>query len=281
VSFNLEYLAPPRAMMDIVSAFYLFETDEDVFDELERADVAQLRFVIAGTGHIAFGTGEQEPIHPVSVYGPRTMASRVIARGPVKVFGCGLSVAGWAGIVGQDASQYANRISDANRLISTYVQALTPKILAADNIEQMSAVFEANHAAQKVDMRDVPLWFIRLVDDWLQSDLNPSIDHLVAKAGMGRSKVESMMKQFYGAPPKTIARKYRALRTASLIAQGVGDWQDYAAEAYSDQSHFIRDMKEFVGITPSAIRHSEHRLLGLTFGRAELEGKIAPLSAQT
>jgi AraC-like DNA-binding protein len=281
VSFNLSYLPPSRDLIDIVSAFYLFESDEPELRELERADVAQFRFTLAGSGSVLMPNGTAQLIHPVSIFGPRMAASTVAAKGPTKVFGCGLRPGGWAAIVGQDASEFSDQITDATALIPNYTTPLLPQIVKATDFAAMVAAFENHFRAQAYDLRAIPFWFLRHVDDWLQSELNPSMDDLIALTGLGRRKIEGMLKTYYGAAPKLLIRKYRALRTASQIANGDGDWQDYAAEVYYDQSHCIRDVKEFVGITPAAVKGQRGRLMNLVFGRRDLEGMISPLSAQT
>jgi methylphosphotriester-DNA--protein-cysteine methyltransferase len=43
--------------------------------------------------------------------------------------------------------------------------------------------------------------------------------------GLSRRQIERLCKQTYGAPPKFLVRKYRALRTANAIANGNEDWQ--------------------------------------------------------
>jgi AraC-like DNA-binding protein len=144
----------------------------------------------------------------------------------------------------------------------------------ADMMNNLARRFESQ-------IETVPHWFIRAVDDWLGQRLSPDIIDLEKTTGLSRRQIEKMTKQIYGASPKLLQRKYRALRTANAIANGNGDWQDFIDDAYYDQSHCIRELKEFVGITPGAIKEHASRLSELTFGRSQLAGAVAPLSAQT
>jgi hypothetical protein len=279
VPFSLNYLPPSPAMKDFVSAFYLFESDEAVLDELERADVGQLRFTFGGVGEMRLSNGVTHPIHPVSLYGPRMTSSRIVATGPIKVFGLGLLPSGWAHLTQCGASTVTNRIQDGASVLGPELQPLYGALSRCASLDDMRRLTETFLASRIENPTRSDLWFVRTVDTWLESDLNPDINVLVVQTGLTLRRVEALMKYYYGAPPKMIVRKYRALRTASAIAHGQDDWRDLASEYYYDHSHCIRDVKAFVGLTPSAIGDHHHRLLALTFGRSALAGKIAPLSA--
>jgi AraC-like DNA-binding protein len=115
--------------------------------------------------------------------------------------------------------------------------------------------------------QEVPLWFTRAVDRWLAASLAPEMDDLIEATGLSRRQIEKLMKQLYGSSPKLLIRKYRALKAAHAVATGKTEWQDFAADAYYDQSHCIRDVKEFTGITPRAIQEETSRLTHLTITR--------------
>lgn len=278
---RLQYLPPPADLAAFVSAYYLFETDEALFEDLERADIGQFRVVLAGEGEIIFGDGHRQSFFPVTLMGPRTKASRIVVRGPARVFGGGLLPAGWGATTGLPADKYANRLIDATVVLGDVLTETAAKMAAMERLEDMAALMTAR-AARFADALDkVPHWFIREVDLWLEASLSPDLKDLEAATRLSRRQIERLTRQIYGSPPKQLVRKYRALRTANRIARGEGDWQDFIDEGFYDQSHCIRELKEFVGITPSAIRDHVSRLTTRTFDRADLKGQISSLSAQT
>lgn len=278
---DVEYRAPPVELSPYVSAFYLFSTDEAGFQDLERADIAQLRFVLEGEGEVIFGTGVTQSMLPVSIMGPRTKATRVNVRGPARLFGVGLLPAGWAAFTGLHADKHVNSILDGAELLGPELHDVRRQLIAMQDIDQMAALITelARHFSEGA--KKAPHWFIRAVDEWLNSCLSPDIGALEKATNLSRRQIERLCRQLYGSPPKVLVRKYRALRTANAIANGKGDWQDFIDEAYYDQPHCIREVKEFVGITPSAIRAHASRLTSKTFDRSQLFGKIAQLSAET
>lgn len=281
VLISLDYIPPPADLKEFLSAFYHFHSDEAVFNELERADVAQFRMVLAGEGYLEFPDGTQYPYYPCSLIGPRTVASRIVAKGPIHVFGAGLLPPGWAALTGLEATKLTNKMIDATTLLGKGVEEVYRAMLQAkdqDTLVQIGTIF-----ARSLQQRaaEVPLWFTRAVDRWLTSSLNPVIAELIAETGLTRRQIDKLTKQLYGASPGLLVRKYRALRTANALARGDGAWQDFAADAYYDQSHCIREVKEFTGITPRAIQEEEGRLSRLTFGRSALSGRISPLSSNS
>lgn len=278
---RLEYLAPPLDLRPYISAYYLFESDEPVFEDIERADVAQLRAFLHGSGEIVFPDGKSWTNFPVSLFGPRMSASTIIVRGPVRVFGVGVLPAGWAALTKLSAANHVNTVINAADVMGSETGGVLASLSTMATLAEMAETM--NLIARRFDERAerVPHWFIRAVDEWLEARLSPDIADLEASTGLSRRQIERMTKQIYGAAPKLLQRKYRALRTASAIAGGNGDWQDFIDDVYYDQSHCIRDLKEFVGITPGAIREHASRLSKLTFARSELAGTVAALSAQT
>ena len=278
--FQLKYAAPSKNLTEFVSAFYLFDSDEAEIEELERADIGQFRFVYSGGGHVGYHDGSTQQIFPISIYGPRNRVSRIFGHGPVRMFGFGMQPAGWALLTRANAFDHANTISNAQIFAGGGINDLAAELAPVTTLEEMVIVSE-KWLHQAINTAEhIPLWFIRTVDAWLGSTLIPDIADLVAATGLSRGQTERMIKQFYGATPKLLTRKYRALRTANVIAQGEQEWQNFVGEAYYDQSHLIREVREFTGMTPTAIKAALSRLTSLTFTRRRLGAQIAKLSAE-
>ena len=278
---RLEYLPPPPDLRAYISTYYLFETDEPHFADIERADVAQLRAFLTGSGELSFPSGNRYTNFPLSLFGPRMSASSVTLAGPVRLFGVGLLPAGWRAVTKSSAADYADTLVDASVILGVdtikamaMLNNLGTLAEMAESMNEVARLFEAQ-------AENVPHWFIRAVDEWLEQRLSPDVADLDRTTGLSRRQIERMTKQIYGASPKLLQRKYRALRTANAISNGNGNWQDFIQDAYYDQSHCIREIKEFVGITPGAIKEHVSRLSKLTFGRSRLAGAVSPLSAQT
>ena len=279
---KLDYLPPPPELADYVAAFYLFESDEGSLDDLERADLGQFRLILSGQASVIFPDGREVPYFDKTLIGPRNTATRVVASGsPMRMFGYGLNPAGWAVMSGMHADVGADKVHSAVELTGYSLDPYMAEVAAATTLAQMVAITTVRSVDFFAERKQPALWFIRATEEWLKSSLTPEITDLEVATGLSRRQIERLAKQYFGGPPKFLIRKYRALRAANAIAHGKGDWQDYMDGTFYDQSHFIREIKEFTGMTPSAIRGAASPLSALTFARARLEGDVSPLVSET
>jgi AraC-like DNA-binding protein len=279
---KLNYAPPPGDLADCISAFYLFEADIDELNDIERADVGQVRIVLDGSATLTFADGREEAFLPLSILGPRLGASTIRAKGPhLKLFGLGLLASGWARAIKKPAHDCVNRVLSPVGLLDFDADAFCKVIAGAANLDEMVALTVALFRKHYAEPDNRSLQFITEVDQWLLSGLNPPIADLEAATGLSRRQVERRTKEYFGAPPKFLVRKYRALRAANAIANDHENWREFVELAYYDQSHFIREIKEFTGMTPGAIRNSKSPLSALVFGRVQLAGFVTPLVSKT
>ena len=125
-------------------------------------------------------------------------------------------------------------------------------------------------------VRDLPTWQQRfaLVDSFLlermdqgprpspevshaltmlvESDGRRPIGQLAADTGWSHKHLITRFKRQVGMTPKMAARLIRFESARRRVAGGLG-WARLAAEAgYADQSHLVREFRQFTGLTPTA-----------------------------
>jgi AraC-like DNA-binding protein len=281
LALQIQYCNSAPDIAEFVSAYYYFSTD-GTFEDIERADVAQFRFVLKGTGRMVFANGQVAEFNPVNVIGPRTKACRVISDGPGVVFGVGVRPSGWIAFTQRPAHECIDQLFPGYKIFGRTREAeLWNELAAANSFEEMVAISNRRAGRFYASVGAKPHPFVQTVDRWLESALSPDVKDLQAETGLSARQIERLAKQYYGVPPKLLARKYRALRTAHAISRGTGDWQDFIDQGYYDQSHCIREIKAFTGITPSAIRAHASKLTAMTFDHSQLLGKFPQLSGAT
>lgn len=274
---SLDYVVPGTGLTPYVTLFYLFEADLPEFADIERADHAQLRFRLsAGASDYVFADGRRVDAAPNHFVGPTSGAVHSRAAGPIRVFGMGLTPAGWEALTGIDADTALNGVFDASDRLGLVAADTAAALDACTTAQEMAAIAEARLTALIGDGHAATLRFVRAVDAWLVGRPSPELDALIAITGLSRRQVERRCNALYGAPPKLLARKYRALRAAVALADG-----HEALDGFYDQSHMIREIKQFTGLTPRRMR-DPGILAKLTIAqRRALEGRVAPIISDT
>src|SRR3546814_14288777 len=83
------------------------------FDEYERADRPQFRFVTAADGEYIFADAHHAPVCRANSVGPTSGRVRAISNRPTQMFGFGMLPAGWAALMGDDADKLTARAMNA------------------------------------------------------------------------------------------------------------------------------------------------------------------------
>ncbi|MCU0891466.1 MAG: AraC family transcriptional regulator [Sandarakinorhabdus sp.] len=250
---SIHYFEPSPALRQHVSSLYWFETQMPGFADLMRAELGQIRLLVDGVGRTRYGESNARANSGATLQGPTTAPTHYTASDRLRLFGIGLLPLGWAELIGVPAHELANDAVDLDSVMPPAIVARLMDQLASapDNASRCRVVCEFLHARLEAN-RHPACWFTRLADDWLTASPNPSVDRLVADSGMSARSVERLSDRLYGASPKMLARKYRALGAAVRLGMGqASNWQDAAGDAFYDQAHFIREFRAFTGLTPA------------------------------
>lgn len=249
----VEFRQPEPDLAEYVSFFYQARQNQERFYAVERAALAQFRFILVGhDGQSEFIDGTVQSMPDTYIQGPTTGSSTMTGAGTFDVIGVGLLPAGWAALVPMDASAAANRLFDAVDLLGPAVPRARAALLKVTDFDARVAIFARllkDLMAQKSPDFHT---FVLHVNAWLAGSVTPQLPDLLALTGLSLSQAERRCKRYFGSPPKLLARKYRALRTAVAMTHKDADLDQLLAEGYYDQSHLIREMKQFTGMTPAA-----------------------------
>jgi AraC-like DNA-binding protein len=260
---ELKVCLPSPALAHCFSLYYYIHYDYPMIEDRDRADVGYLRFLFTGDGNYEFANGNVTPAYDEMILGPSTVHARYLMNGPLHGFGAVLLPEFWGALVGRDASEFANRCTNAALLIGEDITVLRDELSGVEHIDAMAELFEhfmiRRLKAVDPDHRDA----IGKIGDWLRNDPIPSPEVLYASASLGARQMMRVANRYFGAPPKMLARKYRALRTASLIVSG-SDVTDDMLDHYSDRAHLSREVKQFTGLTPRDLKMQKSPIMQAT-----------------
>lgn len=273
----LRYYEAPKDLSHLIGSIYLFTANMPIVSDLTRADFAQLRFMLSGVGHYTFHDGRQMDTPEVCLLGPTTSAVHFDVDGPLQTVGVALLPLGWYALTGLEASDHADSLTDGARLGEGYAEML--ETLRSMEDPQAAVDLLWNFLRQRFRPRNTTYCaFVKEADRWLADESSPRVEALIEATGLSARQVARLTNRLYGAPPKMLARKYRALRVASLIASTDEDWRDTIGDAFYDQSHFIRELKHFVGVTPHQLKNKLGIVARLTLLRRQLDGNFPLIS---
>ncbi len=97
------------------------------------------------------------------------------------------------------------------------------------------------------------------------ADPGGSLDSFADRHAITRRTLERTIKRDWGVTPKFALRRARALdMAAALLDLGDEDEESAMRLRYYDESHLIREMRQFFDATPGMLRNEPHPLLTIT-----------------
>ena len=261
---RLEFAAPASKLAGHISTYYLHGFDYPLIEDVERADVGYLRFMFSGSGYFKYQDGRESLSTSVMLLGPSTQTVSYAVQGPLFTFGAVLLPEFWGGIVGVAANDLANRIVDGETILGTGARACFDVMRGMDSVEEMARCVDALLLPLIKPLPADHLETIGLIGAWLSQYPVPSTEILYQRASFSDRQVMRIANRYYGASPKMLARKFRALRTASRIIGSRGRLDEDLFAEYADQAHMAREVKHFTGMTPRALQVASNPIMQVT-----------------
>jgi AraC-like DNA-binding protein len=257
-----------------VESYYLYRYDGGEVEGKERIDLGHIRFLVRGEGETSFPDGHVEKMKPIMVAGPGTAAAHYRSQGPVVLFGVVLRAIGWKALIGIPANKVADHIIDGEKLFCEQAPMLLQRLRKMTTLDEMISAIAPLLIMRQEEVKPVPeahFPFLQAVRDWATRD-DPTVDALYgrirADSGLGERQVQRLCLEYFGGPPTQLRRKFRAVRAAMKIYQGMP--LSEVLGPFSDQSHMINEVKHFTGYTPTSLRGNDDPALALTLANEAL-----------
>ncbi len=184
--------------------------------------------------------------------------------GPLRQWSANLLPAGWARFIDAPACQYANRAVDietdeAFRAFWPIGEALfkgpaNPEAELAIILDCLSQRLEAP-ASEDEDRIDA-------IMAALMDARCANVSSLAESAGVGRRTLERVCKSAFGLAPKMLLRRQRFMRSVTQhMLGGERPWIEAIDDIYHDQPQFVREFREFTGLSPREFAKLERPML--------------------
>ncbi|SFT32899.1 transcriptional regulator, AraC family [Geodermatophilus amargosae] len=160
---------------------------------------------------------------------------------------------GWVAMGGRPPAPGA-AVPLAGQLPGLDAAALLPAVLAEEDDDARAAVLDA--ALAPLAPEPAPAYLdLRALLERMAADRDlVRVDQVAALAGTSTRSLQRLFAGYVGVSPKAVLARYRLQDAAAAIDGGeVTDLAGLAASlGWFDQSHFSREFRSVVGVTPSA-----------------------------
>lgn len=258
--FSLTYYDPPERLARHVLAYFHFIWEDEIIEDRHPGALGQLVMFPRGAGEMQFPSGTDPVRGDAYVFCGFTTAVPFRISGPWHVYGASLSPLGWAALTDTPAPEFLDRIKPAETLLGPDISSFAHGLNTAYRAGEIDGKEACDRLSDWIEprLRALPPRHEKLIETtlrWIAKSLYPDVDDLFANLAYSRRQAERLVERYFGFPPASLARKFRAVRASALLAkQDLTDEEEaQIAEAFYDQPHMVREIRRFCGYTPSRL----------------------------
>ncbi len=261
----VSFYEPPKDLERFFTTFYCVEINPEdgvsVTDSLQP-EWANLRIFAGARPESLIEGSAALSGADVVVTGPSSQPLRFTI-GPTRFWGIGFLPLGWATFVGKSADGFANGIYDAREESALeHFAALSDALLRPEMSEKrqlaaISAFFrDETPRFGKEDPR------IQTIHSVLLEPELPHVSEMAVRCDLNQRTLERLCRKHFGFSPKILLRRQRFMRSvADFILDPSMGWIGAIDSLYFDQSHFVRDCQDFLGMSPSEYSSMDHPVI--------------------
>lgn len=256
---DVHFALPAPELRPLLTTYYGVTTPCPLEDHL-HPEWGNIRFTTRGLWSVSRpGSDDPTPTHG-ALFGPSDVTGIVRCAGAGAMLGVGLTALGWATLVSTPAHRHANRIEDLALQFGGAAERLWADLCRTD-WEGCCALFDAFFTAAAAAAPPPGPMIMRVQQALVNGNLE-TVRHFAEGLSMTERTLARLCLRVFGFSPKRLLRRQRFLRTLAEI----GDRLDQPLSGlldggYYDQSHFIREFKSYMGMTPQAYFHSPRQMM--------------------
>lgn len=285
-TITVHFFQPSPALRPYFTAFYLTEIETPpgtLVDDYLHPEWAALRFT-QGTPPIAsVGPGPMRPQWPFVANGP---TSKTIHFGveTSRIWGIGLQPLGWAKFVSVPANFLANVTVDG--ATHPAFERFAPLRDILFNGGDDPAAEAGRIDAHMTTLAELPVPNEAQIAACHAAVLDPhvgAVSDLRERLGLPIHSLERLTRRYFGFSPKLLLRRQRFLRSvAQFMLDPSLNWIGALDGQYHDQAQFVRDFRNFMGMSPRRYAAMPHPILRpILRQRMADAGALAPTDLPT
>lgn len=248
---KLGFRMPAEALRPLVSAYYWLLAEDGPVDEVLHPEWTNVRLELVGRwGWQQIGKPPQAP-RGFLVFGPSNCAARITGPKNGLVLGFGLLPLGLARLLGAPAARLANRYEPLDNFWGDAATQLGDALGETRDPDEWARILDAALLARLAEAPPGhPLTAV--AHRVLAEGAIDTVGHFAEQLGVSQRTLERLCGPVFGFGPKALLRRQRFLRTLDTVQKAPpgADLSDHLGVQYFDQSHFVREFKAFMGMTP-------------------------------
>ncbi|WP_134684699.1 helix-turn-helix domain-containing protein [Brevibacillus migulae] len=190
------------------------------------------------------------------IYGVNKTTSVHILQGHGHVFGIKFRPGGFYPFLNSPVSMLTGGSIGLEEVFGPKIPPLHDEILdqpTDGRMVQRVEAFLTEHLPERDPNVEIVASIVSAIRD--QRDIL-KVEDVVERTGMNIRTLQRLFARYVGVSPKSVIQRFRLHEAAERIdREGLRDWLDISIElGYYDHSHFIRDFRTVVGISPEEYR---------------------------
>jgi AraC-like DNA-binding protein len=278
----VKFHSPPEPLRRYFTSFYFTKITPppgETVTDLLHPEWANLRFFSGALPVAEARNGARVSGTCFTATGPSSQAVH-FAVGETRLWGVGLLPLGWAKFVRADAAHYANAVADghAHPAFASF-RPLAQTLFGRDAETEAELDRIVEHFLSRIDEPVPDEERIVAIHEAMVDPEIHSVAALVGRTGGTPRTIERVCQRAFGFAPKLLLRRQRFMRSLAqfMLDPGVR-WSDAMDGHYYDQAQFVRDFREFMGMTPRQYAALEKPILTAVMRE---RARIAGAAAQT
>ena len=186
------------------------------------------------------------------LYGQITTTLEIAATGTTGIFSVRFHPHGLAPLLGIDMEKLSNKATPLSEVFGKKIEALEQNVLAAESAAMRIGFIENFFLEIMQSQQGADQILKNCVAEIVSVQGNITVDQLASRTDTHRRKLERHFKTHVGLSPKGLSKAVRLQALVKRLRAGeFTTLTDLAYEyGYFDQAHFIKDFKDFTGVSP-------------------------------
>jgi AraC-like DNA-binding protein len=261
----VRFYPPPEDLRGCFTSFYVTELDpgeDGLLRDCLHPEWAGMRFFTPDGPDAWMDDGQRIEAVRFQAAGP-TLHPIHFAMPKTRMWGFGFLPLGWARFVRLSAAELANKLCDGD--VHPFCEPFRPLAASlfgpepdeAAELERIITFFRDFRAYPLPEEKRIVAIHAALVDPEVVT-----VADLVDRVAASQRTVERLCHRHFGFSPKLLLRRQRFMRSLSQFMLDPSlKWIGAMDQNYHDQAQFVRDFREFMGISPREYSSQPHPVL--------------------